>query len=657
MNKIIYSLLSLILTCSLAIYFFSNHSIFDVLSAIRNVPLNYLISFLCFSTMMSIFRTWRDKILLKVNNYDVPGLSLFFVTLVRNLFADLLPARIGTLMYIYLVRTRLGVSLGAGTSSYTFSFLFDLIGNCPIILFCLMSISLPKEISLKYLLFGVFLILSITILLIIFLPFFISLFSKILKKLPFPIFQTISKILNETEESINEVKQAKIYDRLLLLSVAIRASKYAGLYVFLLGLGISMGLDEKMLDPGISLMGLLSAEFAASMPISGIAGFGAYESAWAFTFTLLGIDLRMAEITAVSHHLFTQAYAYSLGIFSMLVLLIPYFYCSDSKINNYSLSPKNKFYFTFFIISMLGVLTAYFPIYLYANEAHRNEPLVEEIIGSNLGEVIFDSNRAGNFSIYTYHLDTNKTYRVTNSSKHDMFPDPSPDARHIVFSRHSSLKRGTPSEIIFFSLQDKTETIIDSGAFPTFSFDGEKIFYEKDRSKVYSYSLKDKTKVEIFPNNNPSFANYQIVKPRLSADNSKLVFTSDKGGRWHAWLIDLTTNKEIKIGHGCEPVFHPKENKIIWVAEKNMKERSGFKYFNLEDRTTGIFNDLDAPWGHEYFPSFSKDGTKFIYSASPPKEHSHEHANYQIFQKNLKTKEIKRLTDDKHTNRWAKYIK
>jgi Tol biopolymer transport system component len=305
---------------------------------------------------------------------------------------------------------------------------------------------------------------------------------------------------------------------------------------------------------------------------------------------------------------------------------------------------------------MLGVLTAYFPIYLYANEPHRNEPLVEEIIGSNLGEVIFDSNRAGNFSIYTYHLKSNKLYRVTNSSKHDMFPDPSPDKSHLVFSRHSSLKRGTPSEIIILSLKDKSENIIDSGAFPTFSLDGEKIFYEKDRSKVYSYSIKDKSVREIFPNNNKSFTNYQIVKPRLSPDNSKLVFTSDKGGRWHAWLIDLTNNEEIKIGHGCEPVFHPIENKIIWVGEKNMKERSGFKYFNLEDKTTGIFHDLDAPWGHEYFPSFSRDGKKLIYSASPPNEHSHEHANYQIFIKNLKSEEIQRITEDGFTNRWGKFL-
>jgi glycosyltransferase AglD len=662
MKKIQFSIVSIGITLGLAAYFFSNHSIRDVLDAIRNVPLPYILSFLCFSTLMSVFRTWRYYLLLVLNGYKVPGLSLFFITIVRNLFADLLPARLGTLIYVYLVRTRLGVSLGAGTSSFSYSFLFDLIGNCPILLFCIISLNLPDQIPGTTLAVGVILLLIMTVLVIKILPSICGLAAKVTAASRYSAIKGISEVLRDTEKSLLEVQSAKIYDRILLLSIAIRLSKYAGLYVFLLGLGVSLGLDKKMLDPAISLIGLLSAEFAASLPVSGIAGFGAYEGAWAFTFTLLGIDLRMAEITAVSHHLFTQMYAYTIGIASMLILLIPYFYRANTPSVKHSLAPMLRFYLSFFITITSGILLAALPLTL---TAQNNRPPAESAGNDIISwspdkytspDIIFDSNRDGTFGIYGISLSSGATYRMISSEKHEMFPDINKERSLLVFSRHQGLQRGGPSDIILRSLQDGTETIIDEGAFPTFSSDGTKIFYEKNRSQVMEYSLNDKSIRLLFPSEHHSFGKFQIVKPRLSPDNSRLVFTSDKGGRWHAWMISLDTGEELKIGHGCEPVFHPTENKIIWVSEKNVKERSGLTFYDMTTKQKGIYHDLDAPWGHEYFPSFSRDGTQLIYSASPPGEHSHEHAKYQIFIKNVRSGELKRITNDSFTNRWGKFI-
>jgi hypothetical protein len=64
---------------------------------------------------------------------------------------------------------------------------------------------------------------------------------------------------------------------------------------------------------------------AASLPVSGIGAFGAYEGAWAAAFELLGFPGHLAKLTAVSHHLFTQVYGYSLGALAFLLLLLPVF--------------------------------------------------------------------------------------------------------------------------------------------------------------------------------------------------------------------------------------------------------------------------------------------------------------------------------------------
>ena len=72
-------------------------------------------------------------------------------------------------------------------------------------------------------------------------------------------------------------------------------------------------------------MGACGAEFSASLPISGIAGFGAYEGTWAIIFTILGFPQKLAITTGISHHLITQVWGYSLGVICLALLLLPLF--------------------------------------------------------------------------------------------------------------------------------------------------------------------------------------------------------------------------------------------------------------------------------------------------------------------------------------------
>jgi uncharacterized protein (TIRG00374 family) len=662
MKKLTYGILSLLLTLGLAWYFFSTHSLSDVLSAIKNVPLPYIISFFCFSSLMSIFRSWRYHLLLQINGHKAPPHSLFLITIVRNLFADLLPARLGTLMYVYLVRTRIGIPLNAGTSSFAYSFLFDLIGNCPIILFCALSFKMPEEINRTILILAVLALLLITITIIALLPFMVSIAISVTGRIRNDLAKKITILLIETKESIKEVQKAKMYDRILILSVGIRIFKYAGLYVFLLGLGTSLGLDPKMLIPGVSLLGLLTAEFAASLPISGIAGFGAYEGAWAYTFSLLGIDLRMAEMTAFSHHLFTQAYGYSIGIISLLILLIPFFYRPEQTPEKIRYSSPYRFYGMMVLTAVIGITLAVMPLSASSEKSDTVLPVETSQtgkyrIGDPLPDIIYDSNRDGTFGIYGLYLSTNTITQINSTASNEMFPDISPDREMLVFSRQEGLSRTAPSVVVLYSLKDGTEKIISEGVFPTFSNDSKTIYFEQNRSKVMSYSITGQSTRQVFPNNaTAEFGPYQIVKPRVSHDGNILTFTSDKGGRWHAWGVNLENNTFFKIGHGCEPVSHPDGERIVWVSETGMKERSGFKAYSLSSKSATIYHDEDAPWGHEYFPSFSRDGSKFIFSASPPSQHSHESAQYQLFLLNTETKQLTRLTNDQFTNRWGKFV-
>ncbi len=106
----------------------------DVYDALSGIAPPEILLFLVSSLFMSICRTWRFLLLLEPVGYRPGRVAMFLTVLVRNLFADLLPARIGSLIYLWLCRTRLGVSWGAASSSMAISFVFDMIAVAPLLI-------------------------------------------------------------------------------------------------------------------------------------------------------------------------------------------------------------------------------------------------------------------------------------------------------------------------------------------------------------------------------------------------------------------------------------------------------------------------------------------------------------------------------------------
>jgi Tol biopolymer transport system component len=158
---------------------------------------------------------------------------------------------------------------------------------------------------------------------------------------------------------------------------------------------------------------------------------------------------------------------------------------------------------------------------------------------------------------------------------------------------------------------------------------------------------------EVFPPGRFGFEGYEIVKPRVSAAGRHVVFTSDRGGRWNAWGVDLERGEAFHVGKGCEPTFLP-NGAVAWVKGQGALERSGI-YLRDGGRERPL-QDVGAPRGHEYFPTITPDGRFLLYAASRPGEHSHESANYELFVKDLATGKIARLTFDGFTNRWPKWL-
>lgn len=317
---------SLLTAGAVVAWLFTRISLTEAFNLIRGADRAAVVAFIILSLATSFFRMWRYLILLRSNGERPPKGPLFLVVLVRNLFADLLPARLGTLVYIFLATTRLGIPVGAATSSFALSFLFDMLALAPIVL--TVSLLATDLVPVLGLAFGSLLLALMTYALIVVLP---QVFRGVASALQKSGLKRTGEAIKQAHDALQGTRQAGIYDQVLSLSVFIRLGKYATLYMFLYALLRPRGFGFSDLDVPKVFIGLCSAELAASLPLGTIAGLGAPQGAWVAAFKLLGFPPNIAELTSVSHILFTQLWGYSLGALAAVMLLfMPAASASDS---------------------------------------------------------------------------------------------------------------------------------------------------------------------------------------------------------------------------------------------------------------------------------------------------------------------------------------
>ena len=100
----------------------------SLISAILAFPLAYLLLYLGASLVRTFLQSQRYRLLLQTSEATVPTLfHIYLVTLSRNMFVDMLPARLGELSYIAMLNRGCRVSGESCVSSLVIAFVFDLI--------------------------------------------------------------------------------------------------------------------------------------------------------------------------------------------------------------------------------------------------------------------------------------------------------------------------------------------------------------------------------------------------------------------------------------------------------------------------------------------------------------------------------------------------
>ena len=98
------------------------------------------------------------------------------------------------------------------------------------------------------------------------------------------------RLLEGTARAYDALRRRRVLLPAFGVSLGVRLMKYLSWYFLLLAVLRGMPDAPPNLPFGRALVGTIGAELSSALPVSGIAGFGTYETAWALSFGALGFN-------------------------------------------------------------------------------------------------------------------------------------------------------------------------------------------------------------------------------------------------------------------------------------------------------------------------------------------------------------------------------
>jgi len=594
LRQICYYFFTLAVAAVIFAYLFSHVSLREIAELIQKTDVGTFFLFIVISLTGTVFRTWRYRLILQTSGNASGFFALYLVALVRNLFSDLLPARIGSLVYVYIINTRLGVPFGAAVSSFALAFIFDIIALALLIICVALIVSAAVLSPMLIVLSGVALgVLSIVILYKM--PILFITVGKIIDRvtwIPAPRRTVWQKALDSAATDVRQAYEAGVYLQILIISLCVRLCKYLSLYVLLLALVHQFGLGLEQFPFPKVFLGLCTAEFAASLPISGIAGFGVYEGAWALVFQMLGYSQKIAILTSLSHHLITQIFGYSLGAIALLILLLPCFSRKHTNNDNKSELHENsdrvirnsKFGILWlFVVFQMGSLLIYdIPCSADDNEIlitgqNHNSGAIErdaqdrnnklrQLLVKQGAKIVYQRKN----SIYKKLIGAKTSMRLTDSGS---YPRWSPDGRFIAFVHGNAImlmaSDGTGS-LVLVNISSKPRAV-------AWHPDGRNVVFT-DGSAVKSVNIDDLTVKKIV-------SGYKFLEIDMSSSHNgnMLVATVKTLFSYQVKAFNLKTGENRTIARGCSASLSPdglfatvntgnhKQLELYWVHSGSKK--------------------------------------------------------------------------------------
>jgi parallel beta-helix repeat protein len=248
-------------------------------------------------------------------------------------------------------------------------------------------------------------------------------------------------------------------------------------------------------------------------------------------------------------------------------------------------------------------------------------------------QIVFSSNRDGNFEIYGMKTDGTGVVRLTNHGASDLDPALSPDRRKIVFTTN----RDGNFEIYSMNADGSGVTRLTShsaiDSLAGWSPDGARIAFTSTRngnSEIYSMNSNG-TAVTRLTNHPGVDAN-----PAWSPDGSKIVFASTRHGNFELYVMNANGGIVTRLtNHGADdgfPTWSPDGTKIAFMSTR---ARNAEIYF-MNANGTGVTRLTNHP-AVDTEPGWGTNG-KIAFGSS-------RNGNFEIYAMNSDGTGVTRLTN------------
>ena len=279
------------------------------LHSLRNVPISLILLSFLFYTIGFGLRALRFRLLLPTQQ---PLHHLFPIVLVHYTALNIIPARLGELSYIYLLKKVNNVSTGRSVSNLVLARVFDLMTISLLFLGALFFLNLSSQwLKAIGVIVGAFLIMALILLIIVLIyqERCIRIIKKLVSKFGFAHYAITTKILHtieEISEAFTEIhvkeKAGKVLGVSLLIWISIFSSNYAALLAFQVDLTF---MEVVLSSTCIILLKIL--------PIQIMSGFGIHETTWVLIALELGVSKNVAITAAFGTHVIATIYLCILG--------------------------------------------------------------------------------------------------------------------------------------------------------------------------------------------------------------------------------------------------------------------------------------------------------------------------------------------------------
>jgi uncharacterized protein (TIRG00374 family) len=290
---------------------------------------------------VDFFKAYRQIML--VGSKGLRFADMFLVSLIRNAFNMVLPARTGELSYIYVLKRKFKIPVEIGTSTLMIGLIFDIIIVFSLIIISIFIVGINRySISSTAIIVIAVALLAISLLILFFLPNLINLFirllnlikSKFVKLAKNKVFSFILDKLVETNKNIRIIQSRKIYRKVYLLSIATRVLKFTSYYFLIHAALKPLGYNFSDLSYWVIFLATVTAEISAVLPTHAVAGFGTYEGAFALAFMLLGFSKDISIIAGFNYHIINLLFTISWGLIAVIIIIMPFYKIKIAGINN-----------------------------------------------------------------------------------------------------------------------------------------------------------------------------------------------------------------------------------------------------------------------------------------------------------------------------------